>query len=232
MRKFGLSGLVAISLAAVSSSATAAPDFQITYTGTVSGTDGTGVFGAPGDLSGNYTLVYYVTLANGQTSNGGTDASIFGGTWDGLSDPITAVLTIGAQSYTFAGPYDGEADFWANGIGGFDGVEDYASGGNASTYVDDGITGFTAFVSPSFWNSPFSYSAQTGDSATMPFSIAENNESASGNLTAQTVSLGPVAAVPEPATWAMMLLGFGAIGLAVRRRRRTGELSRMTALTI
>jgi hypothetical protein len=27
------------------------------------------------------------------------------------------------------------------------------------------------------------------------------------------------AAVPEPATWAMMMLGFGAIGLAMRRRR-------------
>ena len=27
------------------------------------------------------------------------------------------------------------------------------------------------------------------------------------------------AAVPEPATWAMMLLGFGAIGFALRRRR-------------
>ena len=29
-----------------------------------------------------------------------------------------------------------------------------------------------------------------------------------------------VAAVPEPATWAMMLIGFGGIGLAMRRRRR------------
>jgi len=28
------------------------------------------------------------------------------------------------------------------------------------------------------------------------------------------------AAVPEPATWAMMLLGFGGIGVAMRRRRR------------
>ncbi len=27
-------------------------------------------------------------------------------------------------------------------------------------------------------------------------------------------------AVPEPATWAMMLLGFGGIGMAMRRRRR------------
>jgi hypothetical protein len=30
---------------------------------------------------------------------------------------------------------------------------------------------------------------------------------------------GFLVAVPEPATWAMMLLGFGAIGLSVRRRR-------------
>jgi hypothetical protein len=28
------------------------------------------------------------------------------------------------------------------------------------------------------------------------------------------------AAVPEPATWTMMLLGFGAVGFAMRRRRR------------
>jgi hypothetical protein len=29
---------------------------------------------------------------------------------------------------------------------------------------------------------------------------------------------GAVAAVPEPATWALMILGFGAVGVAMRRR--------------
>lgn len=29
-------------------------------------------------------------------------------------------------------------------------------------------------------------------------------------------------AVPEPGTWAMMLIGFGGVGVAMRRRRRTG----------
>ena len=32
---------------------------------------------------------------------------------------------------------------------------------------------------------------------------------------------GQIVPVPEPATWAMMLLGFGAIGVAIRRKRRT-----------
>ena len=38
----------------------------------------------------------------------------------------------------------------------------------------------------------------------------------------------PVAgAVPEPSTWALMLLGFGAIGAAMRRNRKTGRLPQL-----
>jgi hypothetical protein len=38
--------------------------------------------------------------------------------------------------------------------------------------------------------------------------------------TASGVGLAPVNGVPEPATWAMMLAGFGAVGSAMRRRAR------------
>jgi hypothetical protein len=34
----------------------------------------------------------------------------------------------------------------------------------------------------------------------------------------------PAAAVPEPGTWAMMLIGFGGIGYSMRRRRKTSAL--------
>ncbi len=41
-----------------------------------------------------------------------------------------------------------------------------------------------------------------------------------GALGTQGITGITIAAVPEPGTWAMMLIGFGAIGVAVRRRRR------------
>jgi hypothetical protein len=44
-----------------------------------------------------------------------------------------------------------------------------------------------------------------------PANIAKNNELLTGGLT--------ITGVPEPATWAMMITGFGLLGLAARRRR-------------
>lgn len=41
-----------------------------------------------------------------------------------------------------------------------------------------------------------------------------------GSSTA-AVTAGATGAVPEPGTWAMMLMGFGAMGFALRRRKRT-----------
>jgi hypothetical protein len=44
------------------------------------------------------------------------------------------------------------------------------------------------------------------------------------NAMSHIVFFGTPGAVPEPATWAMMLLGFGAVGSAMRRSRRRGAL--------
>lgn len=48
---------------------------------------------------------------------------------------------------------------------------------------------------------------------------------ASGGISFEFDNLASTVAVPEPATWGMMLLGFGALGTMLRRRRRdTGAL--------
>ena len=38
---------------------------------------------------------------------------------------------------------------------------------------------------------------------------------------------GETNVVPEPGTWAMMLMGFGAAGVAMRRRRRGNGLAQL-----
>lgn len=40
-----------------------------------------------------------------------------------------------------------------------------------------------------------------------------------GQITGATFTITPAAAVPEVATWGLMMMGFGAIGFAMRRRR-------------
>lgn len=79
-------------------------------------------------------------------------------------------------------------------------------------------------------------SHDTGDTSNLDWRIFSGNFVATGSDTLNFLNLsgGPnegifldaitVAAVPEPGTWAMMLLGFGAIGLAMRARRRSGSL--------
>lgn len=51
-----------------------------------------------------------------------------------------------------------------------------------------------------------------------------------GNFTLDDISFGgsTVSAAPEPATWAMMILGFGLAGVAIRRGRKGARVSYAT----
>jgi hypothetical protein len=48
---------------------------------------------------------------------------------------------------------------------------------------------------------------------------------ASSQAAAEIDNIGVISAVPEVGTWAMMLLGFGGVGFAMRRRTATAKLA-------
>lgn len=87
--------------------------------------------------------------------------------------------------------------------------------------LDDSGTTFTSDASGDFifdltnGLNKFAFQAINGQSiAGLSFTVAD------GGVTSVRQIRIDSAVVPEPATWAMMLLGFGAIGFTMRRRRR------------
>jgi hypothetical protein len=68
-----------------------------------------------------------------------------------------------------------------------------------------------------FSSSPGAFVSGTNTLAFNVLNLAQNGNNPTG-LRVEFLTNG-VAAVPEPATWAMMIGGFGLIGLAMRRRR-------------
>ena len=60
--------------------------------------------------------------------------------------------------------------------------------------------------------------------STTAFDRVQLTQGGGGGFELDNATVG-VAAVPEPATWGMMLLGFGLVGTMARRRRATGTLA-------
>jgi uncharacterized protein YqkB len=70
------------------------------------------------------------------------------------------------------------------------------------------------------------YNIYTDTPTTLSFNELASNDGLDGSTYAnENGGVGTITAVPEPATWAMMLIGFGMVGLQLRRRRRTAEVS-------
>ena len=94
------------------------------------------------------------------------------------------------------------------------------------TYLGTTLVGTTT-VSPNFndvIDQSISFSGMTFDNFTFSY---ETSSGALDDLTevVDNITFNTVSGVPEPATWAMMLAGFGAIGFVMRRdTRRRADL--------
>ncbi len=109
----------------------------------------------------------------------------------------------------------------AGSFGGMAGTADISFGTNllADLNIQSSNLGFTQLTGAGdlFSGDPANPIFNTGT-----FSLSGGFTAGAATL---TITRAAVAAVPEPATWAMMLIGFGAMGMSLRRRRRTENLS-------
>lgn len=102
-----------------------------------------------------------------------------------------------------------------------------ASTNGAATYVRAG--GFFsggAIAGDLAWSNPIQQlTAADGSKFRVAFGGLTGAQFGSSAVSNVTVTLDSVGAVPEPATWAMMLMGFSAVGYFMRRRKTTSQLS-------
>ena len=157
--------------------------------------------------------------------NGGSVATLAGGTVYTQDRPFADIPagSIFGNAFLAAGPTSG-----APAVLSFTTPVDYLSflWGSPDTYntlsvstnmgsysFNTGNLGFAV----SNGNQNFSQYVQfTGSAGEAITSVAFDNRPTTDAFETANFS---VAAVPEPATWAMMLVGFGAVGYAMRRRR-------------
>ena len=212
MRKMILSLLFAS--ATVLGSTAALADATLTSGGTATFTEGTGGLGAgetlyasfsPGSTGGVNPIMIY----SGSPSGIAADPAV-----GGQGDPYLAVLANQTATFSFAGGLSqlgldyGSADtynffqlFFSDGnnqiLSGQNIIDFGTADGNQTAARTNGRLTFFAGAGPSI----------TG------LTLTSNANSLEAD------NFGVVSAVPEPGTWAMMLLGFGAIGFSVRRKR-------------
>jgi len=225
-----------------------AAEYIITYTGTVSASyDGTGTFGDPNaSLDGlAFTAVYTLTapLAGAYTSEGEFSARIWGGAQYAAPSPLSATLTINGITQAVSGNQRGDVEqrfvpdeiFEVGEIRhlakhfsqthddqGFFQQDSYL----LSNYIRSGFGNFD-FLNTTDYTASLDYDVRPGDVSTGSFRFEEFRYDgiyyAYGDLTATHVTIAPAplgGALPEPSTWAMLLLGFGAVGAGLRSARR------------
>jgi hypothetical protein len=232
--KLILAGVVALSLSAASAQAALV---DLTWSGTATGNDGLGLFGDPAFLSGvAYTATYRFDTGVGfsQNNTSGSD-QVEGGSVFDPDQPIpliSASLTINGMTFDVDGDYY-SLYFRQSGEG----------ASNISTLAQREIDGNPAPFGGELFQRVFRvgnfYGRPLDQPGVFDFTASDNpgghfsffNKDAMGNLSGPNTDLSIVpdhlvvalapsgGVVPEPATWAMMVIGFGLLGGAIRRRR-------------
>ena len=129
-----------------------------------------------------------------------------------LAIAVPAEASVTVVDYTFTGLFSGTMAL------DFNSSQPFSSAYTLNSLnLVDGASHFTQANSNLGYDTGSLY-LLSGTTGTLAFSMPFDPTLGSQNVGFATLTR-TAGAVPEPATWAMMLLGFGAIGLAARRRK-------------
>jgi hypothetical protein len=225
-------------MAVANASAVEAAVIQATFKGTVAwGIDDIGQFGpAGGVLDGRaFTASYFIDDAiPGITFYNGSESQIVGGETQGLATaPVKATFRVGSKTVDISGGYYDYA-FQADLSGGIKNVAylageiDNVSSNYYWTQVSNNIWNYISSICPADFHVPCHYDVKPTDSEQSQYVLLMSTDrihwdrAVGMGLATTSVTVGPAVdapAVPEPSTWAMLLLGTGLLGGVVRRRR-------------
>jgi hypothetical protein len=252
MKQIVTMGIIA-GLAAVVAVHASAASYTIKYYGAVdSGTDETGVFGSANTslvgaaFKAQFNLNYPTPGA--LSSAAANRDGVYGGSYFGaIPSPVSGSYTINGHTVAIAGDFIGRVVQWHNAISSNNNVYDQIAH-FAYDKIEIGDYSYKALVSLSAYNlghmvdstnftDPLNYTAPTNDCindcAGGNFFIYERtfngsynvySQNASGTVLINRITIGPAGSVPEPAAWAMLILGFGMVGVVQRKsqqRRQT-----------
>ena len=233
-----MKGLLLATMIALSSAApTAAKILTLTFSGTLtSGEDNTGVFGSSADLRGEAASVRFTIDTDlGTRTEADSKLDYIGGYFYPAGSPVTSgAVTVGGVTHVVDFPIFGEllesvppgafGDYIQASVGQ---LSENQSG--PVLHFDD-LSAFSGSASndqltPNGFDKPFNYTTSAGDLGTATFTVFARNtdtdaivDVAQGTFSPTQVTL-TVAGVPEPATWSLLIAGFGLTGIAVRRRQ-------------
>lgn len=219
---------------------------NVVYTGTVSDThDLSGIFGlAPSGLDGlSFTANFTYDTTRGEDRPdpfGGPGQGLEGSASSGASNPITsASLTLNGVTFQFLTTDEGHTDvgnysaLFGGPVGVIENNDVYNAQIDDVQYYQYLYAGVINGSAPTMLGVPFSGgpSGPAAGSTSGSFSLSTQvllptdyfTVDTSGTLNIDSVTVteagGDISAAPEPAGWALMLIGFGALGAGLRRRR-------------
>ena len=208
--------LIGTALALFAANAASATVYTQTWTGTVkSGVDSANVFGG-GSMAGKSFVATYVfddSIGSVQINNGVEHSARVGSNLGSVTPNLSSSIAINGFTFNFVGT--AYAEIYASREPGFSYLS--SSARTATTYLTNSVYDVTsaAFADPSF---AFSGSVPSGFSSAGQFEFG-GEKLLFTNLTYSVAAAPAPAAVPEPASWAMMIGGLAVAGAAMRRRK-------------